>query len=230
MKIITWNCCGGFHDKAKRIAKERPDVLAVQEVERMDDISFFPEEAQPFYWHCERLRPQAKKAIGMFSYTDIKLTFLDMMPGVRRYEAQKGGEIFNIMAVWTSKATPPRKDYRQLHDALAQIDVAKWVRQRPTLVLGDFNQSAKYRSDGWKMLKELTDGLGLVSAYHQFFDEKFGKETRPTHFHQGNEGKPFHLDYCFLPKEWIPMIERVKVGSYSKWGQVSDHVPLTVDL
>jgi len=81
-----------------------------------------------------------------------------------------------------------------------------------------------------KTLLEITDALGLVSAYHNFFHEDFGKETRPTYFHQGKKENPFHLDYCFLPKEWIPMIDRVEVGKYSEWGQISDHVPLIVDL
>ncbi len=26
------------------------------------------------------------------------------------------------------------------------------------------------------------------------------------------------------------MIDRVEVGTYSEWGQISDHVPLIVDL
>jgi endonuclease/exonuclease/phosphatase family metal-dependent hydrolase len=96
--------------------------------------------------------------------------------------------------------------------------------------MGDFNQNLSFRDDNMKTLLEITDALGLVSAYHSFFQEDFGEETRPTHFPHGKGRKSSHLDYCFLPKEWIPMIDRVEVGTYSEWGQISDHVPLIVDL
>ena len=234
MRLITWNCCGRFREKAHCIAELDPkaDIGAIQEVEPIESISIFPGEA-PTFWHRTSPRP-LKKSIGMISYTDIKLSPIDMMRGIRRYEARHKGELFQVMAVWTSKATLPKKDYRQLHDALIQPDISDWIRKRPTIILGDFNQSAKYTDDGWRTLKTLTDAHDLVSAYHEFFfpEEPFGKETSPTHYHHFKQEKAFHLDYCLLPKDWIPRIERVTVGAFSVWCQtkISDHVPLIVDL
>ena len=226
MKIITWNCCGGFRGKSERIAKLKPDIAAIQEAEPIKDISSLSGKPAT-YWHRNTLRP-LRKSIGMVSYTSIKLAPIDIMPGVRRYEAQQGSQVFHVLAVWTSVATRPRMDYHQLHDALSTPDAAALIRQRPTVVLGDFNLDPS--SKGWKALMELTESLKLVSAYHRFFKEDFGEETRHTHFHHGKEDNTFHIDYCFVPEEWTPRIDRVEVGSYADWGRVSDHAPLIVDL
>jgi|688.fasta_scaffold389784_2 endonuclease/exonuclease/phosphatase family metal-dependent hydrolase len=225
MRIITWNCRGGFRGKAKHIAEFKPDILAVQEVEPIADIASISGE-RPTYFHREAPRP-LRKSIGMLSYTDTKLTSIDLAHGIRRYQAQQGDKIFHVMAAWTSPTTiPEKKNYRQLHEALVLHE--DWIRQRPTIVLGDFNQNAVFKGDGMSTLLELTNALGLVSAYHHFFGEEFGKETRPTHFHLGKEDKAFHLDYCFFPKDW--KIGQVQVGTFSEWGKISDHAPLIVDL
>ena len=69
-----------------------------------------------------------------------------------------------------------------------------------------------------------------VLAYHYFFNEAPGKETQPTHFHQGKQDRPFHLDYCFVPSDWASRITSVHVGGFSEWCAISDHVPLVVDV
>ena len=226
MRILTWNCCGAFRNKAQYIADLKPDIAAIQEVEPIDDKNALSGKTATF-WHRNTPRP-LRKSIGMVSYTKIKLAPIDTMLGVRRYEVELGSRVFHAMSVWTSVATRPKKDYHQLHDALGNPDVAALIRQRSTVVLGDFNLAPKF--NGWKSLIELTDSLGLESAYHHFFKEEFGQETRPTHFHRGKEDHRFHIDYCFLPKEWTNRITNVEVGTYEKWHQLSDHVPLIVDL
>ena len=46
----------------------------------------------------------------------------------------------------------------------------------------------------YENLVRTTDSSGVFSAYHEFFKEKFGHETRPTHHHLGHQQKTFHLD------------------------------------
>jgi endonuclease/exonuclease/phosphatase family metal-dependent hydrolase len=70
----------------------------------------------------------------------------------------------------------------------------------------------------------------VVSAYHSFFREEQGQESRPTLYFQWNELKPFHIDYCFLPGPWVKQIAQVEVGEYNKWKGLSDHRPLIVDI
>jgi endonuclease/exonuclease/phosphatase family metal-dependent hydrolase len=110
------------------------------------------------------------------------------------------------------------------------VQYADWIRERPTVILGDFNDNASFKSGGWQALLDLSMPLGLVSAYHHHFAEEFGAESKPTHFHHGKQDAPFHLDYCFVPDGWAKRIRNVQVGSHEDWHKFSDHVPLTVDL
>jgi endonuclease/exonuclease/phosphatase family metal-dependent hydrolase len=43
-----------------------------------------------------------------------------------------------------------------------------------------------------------------------------------------NKDKGYHIDYCFVPKQ--STIERVAIGNYDEWKDLSDHRPLIVDL
>jgi len=233
MRIATWNCrVGGFRKKAARIAPFRPDVLAVQEVEKIDAATKFAGEIEPTYRDRATLEKYPRRSIGMFSYTGLNLKAVDYPDptfAFRRYSAWRKGISFQVVAVWTYALRGEReKSYRQAHEGL--IDHSDWILKRPTVILGDFNQSAAYKSSGWRTLIALMDSLGLVSAYHNHFKETFGAESRPTHFHHGRESNPFHLDYCFLPREWAQRITSVEVGAHGDWSDVSDHRPLIVDV
>ena len=57
--------------------------------------------------------------------------------------------------------------------------------------------------DSQRFLQSMRDELGLVSAYHHLSGEFPGAETRASYYHQWNESAPFHLDYCFVPEEWV---------------------------
>jgi len=227
MKLITWNCCGRFRQKAQFIAGLKPDVLAVQEVEAFQDARQFSGPT-PTYAHREVARP-IPKSIGMFSYTGCRITFEKLLPGVRLYHAEARSFDLRLMVVWTSPTSVPgRQNYRQLHEALeSHVD---WLNQGPTVILGDLNMNLSYKGDGMPTLLERLTPMGFVSAYHHYFDEPFGHETRPTHFHLGKAHKPFHLDYCFLSVDLVPKLTSVNVGTYEDWRGKSDHVPLIVDL
>jgi len=45
-------------------------------------------------------------------------------------------------------------------------------------------------------------------------------------------GPRYHIDYYFIPDEWIKSILNVTVGDFEDWvGRgLSDHVPLIVDI
>ena len=232
MRFMTWNCrVGGFRYKAEHVAKYRPDVLAVQEVEPIETVLLFHGECQPT---CrDRVADPAypRRAIAMFSYTDTELRPVDAqcrLYGFRRYEARQGDLRFHVIGVWTAATESRQTAYMQAHEGLRLH--ADWIRERPTVMLGDFNNNASYRSVNWPQLLDLTKSLGLVSAYHTYFAEPFGSESRPTYFHGGRDTAPFHLDYCFVPDAWAGHITRVDVGTYQDWHTASDHSPLIVDL
>ena len=72
--------------------------------------------------------------------------------------------------------------------------------------------------------------FGLVSAYHHFYGEDFGKETRPTYYHRAKKDSKFHVDYCFFPEAWVDNLVSVELGDFDTWCEFSDHVPLVVDF
>jgi exonuclease III len=232
MRFVTWNCrVGAFRNKAKHIAPLRPDVLVAQEVEPIDSVLLFAGEQQPTYRDrcCDPESP--RRAIGVFSYTDTTLRAVDQsetLYGFRRYEAQRGDLMFQVVGVWTAVTKSRATSYMQAHDGIRRHE--DWIAQRPTVIVGDFNDNASYRTAHWQELLNLLEPLGLQSAYHTYFDEPYGAETRPTHFHRGQKTSAFHLDYCFLPKPWAERIKGVDVGTFEDWGTISDHGPLTVDV
>lgn len=167
----------------------------------------------------------------MFSYTGLSMEAVDVQDpslAFRRHLARRGDLTFHVASVWPYKTKIAATSYRQAHEGLREHDA--WLRARSTVVLGDFNTNATYQGNAWATLMALIDSLDLVSAYHCFFKEPFGAEQCPTHFHQGKKRSPFHLDYCFIPRAWVNQLRDVRVGKYEDWRELSDHVPLIIDL
>jgi endonuclease/exonuclease/phosphatase family metal-dependent hydrolase len=224
---------GGFRYKAAHVAPLRPDLLAVQEVERRAmEEPILGGEHQPTY--RDRLGDPAfpKRAIGVFSYTDLDIRAVDLeapLYALRRYVARKADFEFNAIATWTADTNDRATRYRQAHQGIeAHCD---WIWERPTVLLGDLNDNASHGGIRWTDFMALLEPLGLSSAYHTFYSEAAGSETRPTHFYRGVETAGFHLDYCVLPAVWLSRIEDVRVGAFApSWKKISDHVPLIVDL
>jgi endonuclease/exonuclease/phosphatase family metal-dependent hydrolase len=230
VRLVTWNCrVGGFRYKSERIASLLPDVAAVQEVEPIGEVLVFGGANQPTF--RDRLEhPKFRRGIGVFSYTGVQLEVADAdepVPAFRRYTASLGGLAFQVVAVWTAAATPGRHYKQAIEGARAHRD---WMCGMPTVVLGDFNDNASYASTNWPELMAALEPVELVSAYHTFFGEEFGRESRPTHFYKGSRESAWHLDYCFIPASWADRIRSVHVGTYAEWHEYSDHVPLVVDL
>lgn len=232
MRLVTWNCrIGGFRYKCEHIVPLRPDVLAVQEVEPLDAVHAFAGPEQPTFRDRISNPQYPRRAIGVFSYTGTVLKAVDTddpMYEFRRYNARHRDLGFQVAAVWTAPAENRADHYRQAIEGARRH--ADWVRQAPTVIMGDFNDNASYRSTNWPELLSTLEPLGLVSAYHAFTGEAFGQESQSTYFHKGANDSAWHLDYCFIPEHWVERINNVEVGKHHEWSQVSDHVPLAVDL
>jgi endonuclease/exonuclease/phosphatase family metal-dependent hydrolase len=109
------------------------------------------------------------------------------------------------------------------------------IAAQPTVVMGDFNSNSIW--DRKRPFKETHSGLvqqlsalGLVSAYHDFHGEPHGGETRPTLYLLKQRQRPYHIDYCFVPRAWLSSVQSVKVGAYEDWIALSDHTPVSVEL
>lgn len=145
-----------------------------------------------------------------------------------------GPSDFLLLAVWTTKVGPIlKKNYiGQLYEAIRTNP--EWFEVESVVFCGDFNSNtiwdAKRSVGNHSDVVYRLNNYGIVSAYHQFFSEEQGKESRPTHFLYHQEKRGFHIDYVFLPEEWSRRMKLVTVGEYAEWAKLSDHVPVVVEL
>jgi len=227
MRIVTWNCRGGFHRKVEALLALQPDVAIVQEC------------APPGKWLAScagwsAIWHGANSPIGVGILTREQWTLTLGAPltdEIRCFlPAYTVGEFpFSVLGCWTKQGRPGQRSYvGQL--ALALDHYADFLAGQPCLVAGDLNSNAIWdRGKPWQHLAvtERLKTLGLVSVYHHFFAEEHGDEQLPTYRH--NTGQPFHLDYCYLPIAWLKHLRAVQVGD-DEWLRLSDHRPLIVDL
>lgn len=224
MRLTTWNC-----EKRNAIGKDIDQCLS--QIEPLDADLVTLQECRPplgsdpaVIWRgC---KPRLGTAV-ISRRAELKLEALDIpslhptvVPVVVR-----GPAPFLFVGVWTAK---PFNKVAQ--DSMrACVEAAHGL---PMVAAGDFNSSPKVSGQEGtspRFLEWMRDKLGLVSAYHEFFEEELGEEACPTFYAGRKESRPFHIDYCFVPECWSARITSVKVGTYDEW-PMSDHRPLTVAL
>jgi exodeoxyribonuclease-3 len=233
MRLTTWNCrVGAFRRKAAYAASLTPDVLVVPECEDIRQLLLLDGATQPTtrLWFNGRA---TSRGVGVFSYSGATISLAPRLGEPIDFFVpllvQVKGRDLQVVAVWTAETSSSKTRYRQAHEGLDRY--AEWIAANDTVLMGDFNNNAGVGNGKfWADLAKRLEPLGLVSAYHQFFNESFGAETRPTHFFKGKQASPFHLDYIFVPVGWISRVTNVEVGTYESWSKHSDHVPVTVDL
>ena len=105
---------------------------------------------------------------------------------------------------------------------------------KPVIFCGDFNSNKLWddhrKTGNHSAVVNQLEKRGLRSAYHHFFSEPQGQETRPTYYFWHRKTRGYHIDYVFLPRAWASRIQSVAVGHHANWSRLSDHVPLSVDF
>ena len=223
MRIVTWNCCRGpFAKKLARLEALAASVTSIQECPR-------PETSDAtFLWHGENQR----QGLGLLVAPGYSLRPCSLR-ATRPYHLLaeiEGPHSFLALAVWTQRTS--RYVEAVVETLWAHRDL---ILANPTVVLGDLNSNAIWDADhpgdrNHSALVRLCADLGLVSAYHQYWREGHGSESRPTYYFRWNKDRPYHIDYCFIPEAWASSLTSVDVGTYEGWADLSDHRPLVVDL
>jgi exonuclease III len=234
MRIVTWNCQGAFRRKAEAVARFAPDLAVIEECEPLEKLKFPPGVAAPTaqLWFGDT----GGKGLGIFSYTDLKLTVSKTYNPAIRYCVPirvSGPHRFNLIAVWAMNHKDRKLSYvGQVHLALHAY--AHFIRRAETVLMGDFNSNSIW--DGERLhgshggvVRHLA-ARHIHSIYHAHFGEAHGAESRNTFFLQRNRAKGYHLDYCFVPQRWLPRLQSLTVGSYADWIGLSDHCPLFVEF
>jgi endonuclease/exonuclease/phosphatase family metal-dependent hydrolase len=228
MRLITWNCSWGKSgEKREAILALEPDIVVLQELRREAP------DSSTYRWYGGDPK---KKGITVIARNGYELAPVRKRPSVPRWVVPvqvSGPRSFLMLAVWT---TNYEHRYRYVRGLNRALDLYRGViaQHESTVVLGDFNANVIWDAEhpegqSQGALNEKLSALGLTSAYHTYFREKHGKETRHTHYFYHHEHRPYHIDYCFVPRAW-GRPKKVSVGSYADWRPMSDHCPLVVDV
>jgi exonuclease III len=217
--------------KRKLLYQLRPDIAVIPECSS-DSMVICEEDGFDTCWWGENRH----KGLGVVAAKPWALKIAS--PPDQRWivPASVHGPVdFLMVAVWACPVGGEKESnyIGQVYEAI--VKHPKWFAGgAPVVICGDFNSNAIFDHKRKRMthsavVKLLAD-RGLVSAYHLFFGEHQGQESRPTHYFWHRKERPFHLDYIFVPQIWRHSILHFEVGTYRKWRGSSDHVPILVDI
>jgi len=227
MKIVSWNCKMAYRNKAESILKLNPDIAIIPECENIG------EQTPKRLWFGDNF----KKGLGIYSYSAFNLELIGQYnPKLRHIIPIRatGPAEFNLFAVWAMNDTQGRRK-RYIGQIWLALNEYKEMLDKPTIIVGDFNSNIIWDLKGHyglygnftEVVRKLEEH-NIFSAYHQFYKEEFGKETRPTLFMYHDKNKSYHVDYCFTSSDFV--LKSVEVGAYADWIAYSDHVPLIITL
>lgn len=201
------------------------DITVVQECSKP------AAESDTCLWFGENLR----QGIVVQASSGYRLRALPTIADVPKFVFPvevTGPQSFTLLVVWSKG----KQKYRYVMGVVKAVQAYRGlIESAPTVLIGDFNSNAIWNTwhpEGLNhaALVALLGSHGMVSSYHHFFGEPQGAETRPTCYLLWKEHRPYHIDYCFIPRGWAPRIQRVEVGGYEEWKQHSDHRPLLVEI
>lgn len=222
MRLATWNCCRAARGKtAEATAMLGGSVTVLQEARK-------PAEVAPGdIW----LGPNPRNGLAALTGLGYDVRLVDPHPGspwsIVPLELA-GPTQLRILMVWT------RREHKYMQGLDAALTLySDFLLEGPSVVLGDFNANAIWKqprmpADFSRVAARLESQFGMVSAYHKWFGESYGEETRPTHYFWRQRERPFHIDYCFVPSSAV--LQNVAVRDEEPWASLSDHRPLVVDF
>lgn len=236
LRLVVWNCAMKFHDKYDHLLSLRPDLAIVPECAEPDILR---RKAPNFaFADCEWSGAPKSKGLGVFAFGDLQL---------RRHQSWderfhiflplevRGGLAINFLAIWAfNRRAPEKVTPNPATTAQAVAHYAPFLRAAPAVVAGDFNASVFWdgqkRYESFAALDQQLGELGLVSAYHAAGGYALGAEPDPTLFWQRKESQGFHIDYAYIPRDWVPRVREASVKPAAEWLKHHDHAPLVVEV
>ncbi|APY10525.1 exonuclease [Seonamhaeicola sp. S2-3] len=235
MRIIEWNSQGAFRKKNDRILSLRPDILIIPECESENKLKFGDLTPKPtdFFWYGD----SENKGIGIFSYSDYKFELLKIFNPRFRFiiplKVTGKDSSFLLFAIWAMD-NKEKPEARYIGQIWLAINYYSNLLSLPCVLTGDFNSNKiwdeKKRVGNHSDMVEFLKKENIFSLYHKQEKIEQGKEIHPTfHMYRKTE-KPYHIDYFFASDLIIKDGFEIKVGKAKNWIDLSDHVPLTLEL
>lgn len=234
MKLVTWNCQGAYRKKAQQLATLAADLTVIQECECPAKLRFKADVPLPtdFLWQGDN----PDKGVGVFTQANLRYTLDDSYdPTIRHCIPVQisGDRELHLLAIWAMGHPSKARSYvGQVYAAVQHY--REFIQAKETIIIGDWNSNAIWDrertvSNHSAVIKLLAE-VGLASVYHEYFGEQHGQEQQNTFFLHRSAHKGYHLDYCAVPKSWLPRLQSVKVGAFDDWCTHSDHTPLLVEF
>ncbi|MFN3314225.1 MAG: endonuclease/exonuclease/phosphatase family protein [Hyphomonas sp.] len=231
MKLVAWNCAGGFQAKRAALDRLAPDLAVVCEVHARTLADIADTEA---LWTGDS--PDAK-GLALLGFGGWKLTqrYVGPLPNVIAAHARRGNEEVLLVGVWT---VPSNRSYTLPLAAMCADEafhalLEEW-RGWPVIVAGDFNASDVFSKSRplFSEVRGALEALGLRSLWHARSGDGFGAETQATFYFHWHETKPFHIDYMFVSGPCLEACRSFEIGTFGEWTlpKVSDHVPLIAEF
>lgn len=228
MRLITWNCCMGFRKKINPIMEYKPDILIIQECEKIIDYNLFPVKPTSYLWVGNNLN----KGLGVFSFNNHTMKISnDYDPAIEYSIPINISNKLNLISLWAmnSKYNPKERYIARVYSALKKYDQ---LFKNNTIVAGDFNWNKNFAvsspiNSSFDDVINSLDDYSLKSSYHLFYNENYGIETNPTFYLHKNKQKGYHIDYIFLKEK---IFRNLILGDFEYWKKFSDHVPLIVEF
>jgi hypothetical protein len=230
VRIVVWNCRMGFAKKRGFIDKLRPDIAVIPECSRDSILACKEYGFAACWWGDNKNKGLGVLAANPWTLDAARRPTQKWIAPVRVH----GPLSFLLIAVWACPVgvTKERNYIGQIFEAVTRHP--RWFADKqPVVICGDFNSNAIWdhgRKRNHSAVVKLLRDRNLLSAYHAFFSEEQGQETRSTYYFWHRKERCFHIDYVFVPDSWALRVRAVEVGTYEQWRPTSDHVPLVVDV
>lgn len=235
MRIIEWNSQGAFRKKNDRILSLQPDILVVSECESENKLNFGDLTPKPtdFFWYGD----SENKGIGIFSYSDYKFDLLKIFNPRYRFiiPLKVTGKdcSFLLFAIWAMD-NKEKPEARYIGQIWLAINYYSNLLSLPCILTGDFNSNKiwdeKERVGNHSDMVRFLNKKNIHSLYHIQEKTEQGKEIHPTFHMYRKTDKPYHIDYFFASESIIKEGFEISIGKAENWIDLSDHVPLTLEL
>jgi exodeoxyribonuclease III len=220
----------GFSKKTDALLALNPDVAVIPECSEKSAIAF-RERGFDSLWFGYN----ANKGLGVFVRKDWQIRML--APPEFKWIVPievNAPTPFTLIAIWACRIGSKNVDnyVGQVYHALTSHP--EWFNGSPVVLVGDLNSNkvwdGRHERINHSSVVSILAERGLLSAYHEYFGESQGGETRPTIYFYRRNDRTFHIDYVFVPRDWASRLRKVEVGDYETWSKLSDHSPLLVEF
>lgn len=233
MKIVNWNCNGALRKKFDSIKELDADIYIIQECEDplQTNDNKYKDWASNYLW----IGDNKNKGLGVFAKKQFDLSPIDWTNKYKDHTVKYFlpcliNNDFQLLAVWTHKNNSPNFGYIGQLWKYLEINIELFNN---ILIAGDFNSNVIWDEwDRWwnhsDVVKKLKD-RNIISLYHKFTNENQGEESEKTFFLQKKIEKSYHIDYFFGSK-YFQNPKSLNIGKFIDWIDISDHMPLTLEL